>query len=98
MSWYCYKCKQWFEKPIEKEWIDEIYGPYRRVTYQYLCPDCEDETIEQTDDCPICGGHTLPEETFCEDCKGKVKEFVENMAIDNSTNKDVIEELIYECV
>lgn len=97
MSWYCDHCEEWIDVPDEREYIEEVYGPYRRITYKTLCPRCGEE-LEETEDCPVCGGHTLPKDTFCNDCKKEVINFVEDMAINHGTTRDVVEELVYECV
>ena len=100
MKWYCKKCKEFSDEEdlIEKEYIEETYGPYRRVVYEHFCPECGSEEVVEAGRCEMCGEPCDPRDDFCESCHDEANYVMDKMATEYGVRKDIIQDLMCECM
>lgn len=70
MIYYCHDCGEFFDKEdIRIKCISQ--GDYSEPSeYEWYCPHCGSEDIEEAEECEFCGEPVKPDSRihFCEDC------------------------------
>lgn len=88
---YCEKCKVFYENEEVPEWQESETGYIHQE-----CPICGEDLLEAR--FCVCGEPIPPDNQFCEICKEKVQEALENLKSELQFDKaeffDIIDEVL----